>query len=122
MSSSSEPEITLSEGDGLRFLHFGTEWVQGAMKIVRPNELAIEYTRQMMAWLLFMQSSQSILQIGLGAASLTRFCHARLPESRVTVVETSERVIQVAKQWFRLPPLDDRLEIIRDDGEDYLRK
>jgi len=30
------PQVTLSEEDGVRYLHFGTVWVQGAMRIGRP--------------------------------------------------------------------------------------
>ncbi|MCR2251127.1 hypothetical protein NSX19_24085, partial [Salmonella enterica] len=46
---------TLSEVDGVRYLHFNTEWVQGAMRIKTPAELVLEYTSQMMAWLLFLE-------------------------------------------------------------------
>ena len=34
--------VTLSEFDGVRYLHFGTEWVQGAMRIRKPNWLELE--------------------------------------------------------------------------------
>ena len=44
--------ITLSEHDGVRYLHFGTEWVQGAMRVARPFALELEYTREMMLPLL----------------------------------------------------------------------
>lgn len=117
-----EPEITLSESDGLRYLHFGTEWVQGAMRLGRPNDLPIEYNRQMMAWLLFMRASQSILQIGLGAASLTKFCLARLPGATLTVVEPSLNVVAAARQWFHLPPESRRFTLCVEEGEAFVRK
>ncbi|MFM7568260.1 MAG: spermidine synthase, partial [Betaproteobacteria bacterium] len=56
-----EPDITLSEQDGVRYLHFGTEWVQGAMRLDEPDVIEIEYVRQMMAWLLFLRSAQTVL-------------------------------------------------------------
>ncbi|MEP7062594.1 MAG: spermidine synthase, partial [Betaproteobacteria bacterium] len=28
--------IEVSEEDGVRYLHFGTHWIQGAMRIARP--------------------------------------------------------------------------------------
>lgn len=115
-----EPEITLSELDGVRYLHFGTEWVQGAMNIADPVQIEIEYVRQMMAWLLFLRASQSILQLGLGAGALTRFCHSKLPESRVTVVDASRRVIDTCHQWFRLPKANERLEILHDDAARFI--
>ncbi|MFM7633065.1 MAG: spermidine synthase, partial [Betaproteobacteria bacterium] len=58
--------ITLSEQDGVRYLHFGTEWVQGAMRIRRPYSIELEYAQQMMAWMLFIEEPQHIVQLGLG--------------------------------------------------------
>ena len=34
--------VTLSEMDGVRFLHFGTEWVQGAMRLRKPDAIELE--------------------------------------------------------------------------------
>ena len=41
--------IEVSEEGGVRYLHFGSDWVQGAMRIQRPNALELPYTRDMMA-------------------------------------------------------------------------
>ena len=30
------PEISISEEDGIRYLHFGSVWIQGAMRIASP--------------------------------------------------------------------------------------
>ena len=67
---------TISEAAGVRYLHFGTEWVQGAMWVAQPVELVLEYTAQMLAWLLFLSPprEQALGLLGLGAGSLTRFC------------------------------------------------
>ena len=32
-----EPVISFSELDGIRYLHFGSPWVQGAMDIEHPD-------------------------------------------------------------------------------------
>jgi hypothetical protein len=59
----SEPgDITLSESGGIRYLHFGTEWIQGAMRIARPYALELEYQQQMMAPLLLLPGPRRILQ------------------------------------------------------------
>ncbi len=44
--------IDISEQAGVRFLHFGSTWIQGAMRIARPWNLELEYTKEMMASLL----------------------------------------------------------------------
>ena len=64
--------VTFSEEDGVRFLHFGTEWVQGAMRLKKPNHIELEYAQQMMAWLLFIETPKRIVQLGLGSAALTK--------------------------------------------------
>ena len=47
------PEVTLSEHDGVRYLHLGTPWVQGAMRIARPRAIELEYVQRMLAALLW---------------------------------------------------------------------
>ena len=70
--------VTLSEQDGVRYLHFGTEWVQGAMRIRKPDWPELEYAQQMMAWMLFITAPRAIAQLGLGTATLrTQFGRAR---------------------------------------------
>ena len=109
--------ISFSEQDGIRYLHFGSRWVQGAMRIDRPDDLALAYIRDMMAWLMLLDPPREILQLGLGAAALTRFCYHRMPESRITAVEIDPDVVRAARQWFGLPAPDRRLRVqIADAG------
>lgn len=115
-----EPVISFSELDGIRYLHFGSPWVQGAMRIRKPNELVLSYIRDMMGWLLFLEPPARILQLGLGAAALTKFCHRHCRRSETTVVEISRRVVEVAEQWFALPATDERLQVVRADAFEYL--
>ncbi|MFJ1302203.1 spermidine synthase [Pseudomonadota bacterium AL_CKDN230030165-1A_HGKHYDSX7] len=113
---SEHDQPSLSEADGVRYLHFGTEWIQGAMRIKDPNELVLEYTAQMMGWLLFLEPprEQSIGLLGLGAGSLTRFClkHTR---SELDVVEWNPQVTAVCQMFFRLPT-PKRLAVHHDDA------
>lgn len=115
--------IVISEERGVRHLHFGSHWVQGAMRIARPWSLEIEYTRQMMTPLLLGARRAwpaTVLQVGLGAASITRFLHRHRPQSRITVVEILPEVVAAARQFFKLPEDSDRLRIEIGDGHDYL--
>ena len=95
---------TISEGGGIRYLHFGTEWVQGAMWVSKPAELVLEYTAQMMAWLLFLAPprQQSIGMLGLGAGSLARFCLKHTP-SKINIVEWNPLVTSACELYFKLP-------------------
>jgi spermidine synthase len=95
---------TISESGDIRYLHFGTEWVQGAMWVSKPAELVLEYTAQMMAWLLFLQPDrkQSVGLLGLGAGSLARFCLKKL-SNPVRVVEWNPQVTVACEMYFKLP-------------------
>ncbi|MEF9995548.1 MAG: spermidine synthase [Burkholderiaceae bacterium] len=112
--------ITLSETDGVRYLHFGTEWIQGGMRIARPFSLELEYQRQMMALALLLPEPRRVIQLGLGAAALTKFCWRNLPDAEIVAVEISELVVANARQWFRLPPDDDRLRVELADAREFI--
>jgi spermidine synthase len=114
------PRITLSEEDGVRYLHFGSPWVQGAMRIARPWRLELAYQQQMMALALLLPAPQHILQLGLGAAALTKFCRRAYENAHVTAVELSSEVIDTARQWFGLPADDARLTVVAADARDHL--
>jgi spermidine synthase len=112
--------VTLSEQDGVRYLHFGTEWVQGAMRIRKPDWPELEYAQQMMAWMLFMERPRAIAQLGLGTATLTKFCYRHFAEAKVTAVELNPAVIAICASMFKLPPNDERLDVIEMDALDFV--
>lgn len=115
--------IEISESAGVRYLHFGSHWIQGAMRIARPWALELDYTREMMAALLLRPDPEwpkSVLLIGLGAASLTKFLHRHRPEARLTVVEIDASVVHVARQSFKLPEENERLRLHIDDGASFI--
>lgn len=104
----------------MRYLHFGSEWVQGAMWIRRPWDIAIDYVAQMMGWLLFLDPPARILQLGLGAGALTRWCWRRLPDTGIDVVEASAGVIRVTRSQFALPVDDARLAVHHADAARFV--
>jgi spermidine synthase len=115
--------IDIREESGVRTLHFGSDWVQGAMRIARPWNLELEYTREMMASLLLREDSRfprNILLIGLGAASLTKFLYRNFPLAKLTVVEIEPAVVAAARQFFKLPEDPKRLKIVIGDGAEFV--
>jgi spermidine synthase len=115
--------IDIREEDGVRTLHFGSDWIQGAMRIARPWSLELDYTREMMASLLLRDESRfprRVLLIGLGAASLTKFLYRNHPLARLTVVEIEPGVVAAARQFFKLPEDPKRLNIVIGDGAEYV--
>ncbi len=112
--------VTLSEYGGVRYLHFGTEWIQGAMRLRKPNWLELEYSRKMMSWLLFNTQPRSICQLGLGAGALTKFCYWQFPDCKTVAVELNPDVISVCRSMFALPDEDERLRIVEMDALDFV--
>lgn len=115
-----DDEPTVSEASGIRYLHFGTEWVQGAMRLRRPNDLVLAYTQQMMAWLLLVEpgADDDIGIMGLGAGSLLRYC-LRNTAARVATVEWNPMVTAICRSHFRLPE-SPRSEIDHCDAADWV--
>ena len=114
---------TLSEYDGVRFLHLDSIWVQGAMRIRKPQQLELEYIQRMMAWMLWRDSAElnagHAVQLGLGAAAITRFCHKVL-RMQTTAVEINPTVISACRAWFHLPEDDQRLSIVNADAAQWV--
>lgn len=121
--SSPSHSVDISEKAGVRYLHFGSDWVQGAMRVARPWALELAYTRDMMAGLLMRERliwPRQILLIGLGAGSLTKFIYRHRPACRITAVEINPQVEFVARQFFKLPDDPDRLTILHGCGAAYM--
>ena len=115
--------IEISEARGVRYLHFGSHWIQGAMRVARPWALELEYTRDMMLPLLLRPRSpwpRQVLLIGLGAASLPKFLYRHRPKALLTVVEIDAAVVHAATQHFKLPADPRRLVVEIADGHDYV--
>ena len=127
--------VTFSEEGGVRFLHFGTWWVQGAMRINKPDFIELEYAQQMMAGLLFLDPNDKrlnqvnkksnhqpfhMVQLGLGTGALTKFAHKSFPKAKVTAIDLNPAVIVAARVMFQLPPPNKNLEIVQGDALKYI--
>jgi len=113
------PQVNLSEHGRVRYLHLGTEWVQGSMDLGKPNQIELEYVQRMQAWLLFVPSQEvtdlHAMQLGLGAAALTKNCHKVLG-MRTTAIELNPQVVAACRTWFKLAPDDGRLSVVLGDA------
>ncbi|MYM41533.1 spermidine synthase [Duganella qianjiadongensis] len=114
------PPATITEFQGVRSLHLGTSWVQGAMRIAKPDQIELEYVQMMMMWLLFNPQPRQVVQLGLGSAALTKFCYRRLPDTRVTAIELNPNVIAMCEAQFALPPNDERLQVREMNAMDFV--
>ena len=113
------PEVNFSDHGDPRYLHLETEWIQGSMKLDAPFDLDLEYVQRMMAWLLFVEpatvAKRHAMQLGLGAAALTKFSHKKL-RMKTTAIELNPQVVAACRLWFKLPKDDGRLSVVLGDA------
>lgn len=114
--------VYVSEKFGVRSLHIGSDTVQSSMRIARPNDLELSYTRSMMACLLFNDRPRDVLMVGLGGGSVAKFVRHHFPQTRVRVLEIDPKVVAIARQCFLVPPDDRRFEVIVGDGAEYMAR
>lgn len=118
-------EIVVTEKEGMRLLQFGTQWCQGVMRIDDPDRLELEYAVRMSAWMLFHDldslADKHLVTLGLGAGSLTKFAH-RVLGMRATGVEIDQRVIDVCRERFMVPPDGERLRVVHADALEFMAR
>ena len=117
-----EDEVYITERFGVRSLHIGSDTIQSSMRLARPNDLELSYTRSMMAFLLFNGTPGRILMIGLGGGSLAKFAYHRLPEARIEVIEVNSRVLAIARSSFQVPGDDARFTVRLADGAEWVAR
>lgn len=118
------PEVSVSDDGDVRYLHLGTPWIQGSMKVDEPFDIELEYVQRMMAWLLFVDPAgvgkRHAMQLGLGAGAITKFCHKKL-RTRTTAIELNPQVISICRSWFKLPQDGPRLRVVLGDAAVEIR-
>jgi spermidine synthase len=118
------PEVNFSDEGPVRHLHLGTEWIQGSMRMNAPTALVHEYIQRMMGWLLFVEPEsvpqRQAMQLGLGAGSLTKFCHKAL-QMRTTAIELNPQVLAACRGWFKLPADGPRLQVVLADASEEIQ-
>ena len=119
------PEVNFSEEGPIRHLHLGSEWIQGSMLLDAPTVLVHEYIQRMMAWMLFIDPStvgqRQALQLGLGAGSLTKFCHKVLRMKNTTAIELNPQVLHACRGWFHLPADNTRMQVVLADASQEIK-
>ena len=106
------------EGD-YRSLYFDGNCLQSRVSLSRPRRLALPYTRHMTLPLLFSRQYKSILLIGVGSGSLLHFFHEYLPDCQLDGVDSSGRILDIARAYFQCPE-NERCRLHHDDGHSFL--
>ena len=95
------------------------------MLIAKPYDIELEYVQRMMVGLLFLDPETVLgghaMQLGLGAATLTKFCYQKL-KMTCTAIEINPGVLNACRGWFKLPPDDARLRVVLADAGQEIQK
>jgi spermidine synthase len=117
------PPALISEYQGVRSLHLGSIWIQGSMRIAKPNFVELDYVQRMLASLLWLPAQEvgrgHAVQLGLGAAAITRFT-LKVLRMHSTAVELNPAVIELCRRSFHLPPDGDKLQVLNRDAADWV--
>ena len=113
--------VEVVESGDHRSLFFASNLLQSRMSLSFPEQLVLSYTRYMLLCLPAMAVPQRILVIGIGAGSLIRFLHHHFPHCIMDAVDSSSRVIDLARGYFQLPN-HHRVRVHCQDGQAFLRE
>lgn len=116
-----ERVMEIVDTDEHRSLYFASRSLQSRMSLSNPQKLLLSYTRYMLLGLPILEAPQNILMIGIGAGSLIRFCHFHFPICLIDAVDTSDRVIDLARGYFQLPE-NKWVHIHCREGHDFLQE
>ena len=109
----------LRRHDGYVSLQFIRGQTQSRMRGDDPGHLLSDYTRTMLAALLWQPRPQCIGMVGLGGGSQLKFLRSQLPLARLEVVENHPGVIALRRE-FSIPDDGPLLEVTLDDGARFI--
>lgn len=75
---------------------------QSSMDLMYPANLVFQYERLMSLAFALADRPTSALLLGVGGAAMWRFVRAYLPDCAMTLVDSDEAVIAIARRWFYL--------------------
>ncbi len=117
-------DIFVIERENLREMWFqgnGRFYLQTRIDLDRPGDLALIYTRLLLAPLIWNPHPSRILIIGLGGGVLPRFLNEAYPDIEIDVVEVDARVTELARRYFGFKD-SPRLRIFEDDGRAFVKQ
>ncbi len=99
----------------------GDYFLQSRVDVEQQKQLALVYSKMMMASLLFNPDPRRLLMVGLGGAAVTNFLGEWFPKLKIDVVEIDGKVIEVSKKYFFLRE-SNRYRVFEEDGRVFIQK
>ncbi len=114
--------IHVYQNEQLRWMRFSDQAIQSAMARQQPTRLILPYTETMAGALLFNSKPKKIAILGMGTGSLLRYFHQQLPKCKISSVEKSQIVVDMAHRYFNLPTENHQSRIHVTDAHHFINK
>mgnify|MGYP002622548073 CR=1 FL=1 len=111
--------IEVREWTHYRWLHIAGESVQALIDLNDAHSVVLPNIRTLLLTLLLQPDAKKLLNLGLGGASIERYLRKYHSSIEVKSIEANAKVIELAKEYFKLPP---NSEIINSTAADYFAK
>lgn len=111
--------IEVREYEAYRWLQIGGRSIQGLMDVNSPSQILLPNIQALLATLLVCPKPKRLLNLGFGCGSIERFIIEAFPELEITSLESNEKVIRLAKEFFFI---SDEIHIVHDSSEEFLTK
>ncbi len=105
----------------MSFSRFKSKYTESKINIFNDDELPVSYTQTMPVSLVYTKNPKKLLMIGLGGGMITKYIHKYIPQINITGVELDEKVLAMAKKYFKLKE-DSNYKIFIKDGRLYLNE
>lgn len=109
-------KICIYENSDYRWLTFNDQAIQSVMSNINTHSVVTPVNQSMLLFLLWPEKPLSVLNLGLGGASIER---ALLTQDNIklTSVEINTDIIELARKYFLL---NDKHPVYNDAAEDYI--
>jgi len=117
-------DIFVIERENQREMWFkgnGRFYLQTRIDLNRPGDLALVYTRLLLAPLMWNPEPSRILMVGLGGGVLPRFLNEVYPNIEIDIVEVDRDVADLARRYFDFKE-GPRLRVFEDDGRAFIKQ
>lgn len=106
--------------DPIRAGQPGEEVIESQIKLDRPYDLLIDYTKYMFLSYLFKPKQEKVLIVGLGGGAMIHFLTKYDPGVKVDVVEIDPKIVEVADKYFGVRS-GGNVKIVTQDAFMYLK-
>lgn len=115
--------LTVKENEQYRWFEYGGNAIQSLMNKEKPEQIILPVYQSLLLFLLLdnnvlTKKSSQLLTLGLGGASIERAL-VSIPDLLITSVDASLCIIDIAKQYFKLPP---QVKIFCQKAEQFIGK